>query len=1154
MNKIGLRKILIFAIVFLMLTSASPVLGNWGDSFADTTKVEWTKNTIIDKGNVTVDNRLFHDEFPGDDASTLDANNWTWNEPGSSNCNELNGNATNRRLMIYNPASNVGTCYARTINSFSNNIAVVNFTLNITSSSYVGVDLDIVHGGTVYARLDYTTWGTYFRYELRTMQSGSLLEIDHSATTYPPPAGNPASTGLYVTLTVKLSSIKFEIRKVSDNSAVWVTGNWYDFDAVADWQLQFAAYKNGGPGDTVYEVDNVSITSAYGRAFVRSGPITLPSNRVWDMVYFNSTTPANTYVNVSVLDKDNKTIAGFNNVTSSPIDISTVPHTTDKIKLLAMLDGNKTLTTPMLKDWNVTWKPDVPVQKSVIADIHILEDSMNNTFDLTQHFTDNYTTSNNLIYTIVHNTLSNNVSLSLNNSVIDVSTSVKDWNGDAGSFGVSVSDGEFVVQTHAIKVIVDPVNDVPVFTSIWPSGNATVGKTYYYNATATDVDKDHLTFALNQAPTGLSISSDGKLVYNPAVKDNGTYVNVYISVTDGHVFVWQNYSLWVEQIIVKPPPHGNDRPPEITSKTPTLVLLVGDKYSYQVVATDPDNDTLYYGLDKAPLGMTIGGAAGLISWTATVAGVYTVTINVTDGNLSDTQTFVLHVLLSPTGNNPPVITSTPSQLGKVNETYSYTVAAYDPENDDLTFVLQGPVGMNLTNDKVSWTPKVAGVYTVTISVADYQYIIYQYWNITVQKNVTNVTPPPPKNRAPVISNTGTKFVTNETSWSLAINATDQDNNTLFYTVEGPANISIDTTGMLTWANTVVGNYTVTVTVGDGKLSANYVFQLEVDKKMVVVPPKPHHGHGTTLLDNSFPIIAVVAVGAGMGGVGAYAYSRRKKDEKHAETVSGLHKEYEHGIPAGPVIGITEPEEITAIDDIFLVYRDGRLISHRTRQLKPDMDDEVLGGMFTAVQEFVKTSFGGDEGSSVDEISYGGKKILIEHGKYAFLAVVIIGDSTSVLRGNIKNALYNIEFDFEAVLAGWNGQTKELSGAKEYLNMLIAGLRIDRVSAPVVLEEQKTATISGKVWTEGELLSKLSSMPRGMPMVFIGKDPSDLAAELVTAKYVDNDDGDAVFLYENKWHYGNPGNLDTWLQKAHGPSEKRLKAPSIDGELDELGRK
>jgi Leucine-rich repeat (LRR) protein len=84
-----------------------------------------------------------------------------------------------------------------------------------------------------------------------------------------------------------------------------------------------------------------------------------------------------------------------------------------------------------------------------------------------------------------------------------------------------------------------------------------------------------------------------------------------------------------------------NQPPSISSKANTSAT-VGELYSYQVLATDADGDSLSYKLSFSPDGMEISNT-GLISWTPTAAGNYQVTVEVSDGKESAKQTFEIKV-------------------------------------------------------------------------------------------------------------------------------------------------------------------------------------------------------------------------------------------------------------------------------------------------------------------------------------------------------------------------------------------------------------------------------------------------------------------------------------------------------------------------------
>ena len=80
--------------------------------------------------------------------------------------------------------------------------------------------------------------------------------------------------------------------------------------------------------------------------------------------------------------------------------------------------------------------------------------------------------------------------------------------------------------------------------------------------------------------------------------------------------------------------------PTITSD-PITVGNVGLQYTYDVQAYG--SPAPIYELTTAPSGMSIDPATGLISWTPTMTGSFNVTVHVSNGQGSDTQSFVIVV-------------------------------------------------------------------------------------------------------------------------------------------------------------------------------------------------------------------------------------------------------------------------------------------------------------------------------------------------------------------------------------------------------------------------------------------------------------------------------------------------------------------------------
>jgi hypothetical protein len=99
----------------------------------------------------------------------------------------------------------------------------------------------------------------------------------------------------------------------------------------------------------------------------------------------------------------------------------------------------------------------------------------------------------------------------------------------------------------------------------------------------------------------------------------------------------------------------------------------------------------------------------------------------------------------------------------------------------------------------------------------------------------------------------------------------------------------------------------------------------------------------------------------------------------------------------------------AVDEIFLIHREtGILLRHASATPAKSSDPDLIGGMLTAIRDFVQDAFGrGDEGE-LDEIQYGGAAILIEAAQYSYLAVVTEGFPPQGFRAEIREQLYQLE--------------------------------------------------------------------------------------------------------------------------------------------------
>ena len=295
-----------------------------------------------------------------------------------------------------------------------------------------------------------------------------------------------------------------------------------------------------------------------------------------------------------------------------------------------------------------------------------------------------------------------------------------------------VNDGQ--VDSAPDTVVISTENSPPV-ANAGPDQQVTVGDTVTLDGRgSSDVDDDFLLYQwafLTRPVDSMATLSDALAPQPTFIPDlAGLYV-LQLIVSDSH-----EASPPDTMTVTAGQPN---RPPVITS-TPLTTATVGESYSYDVDATDPDaGETLTFALTTAPSGMTIDATTGVIQWTptSTQVGNQPVTVQVHDtGGLAATQSFMIAV---PQPNRPPLITSLPGTTATADQPYSYAVAATDPDvGDVLTFALTTlPAGMtiNPSTGLIQWTPTATqvGSITVTIDVRDSQGLsALQQYQVTVR--------------------------------------------------------------------------------------------------------------------------------------------------------------------------------------------------------------------------------------------------------------------------------------------------------------------------------------------------------------------------------------------------------------------------------------
>ncbi|XZE22169.1 FG-GAP-like repeat-containing protein [Pirellulaceae bacterium SH449] len=382
-------------------------------------------------------------------------------------------------------------------------------------------------------------------------------------------------------------------------------------------------------------------------------------------------------------------------------------------------------------------------------------------------------------------------------------------NADFGNQAVELQatdvDGASEVVQFTLQVVGRPVNAAPQIIST-PIISTVLGYEYQYDVIASDADSDPLSFALVEAPAGMSIHpSLGTIRWTPS-NDQLVEATVTIQVIDpdGRTDS-QSFKLKVSRF---------GGPPKITSIPPTHAS-VGTGYLYSIAARDAEGDPLTYRLLAAPNGMTIVETTGVISWTPSLAqvGQQDVVIEVSDGiGGAATQAFAIRVG-EGIPNLPPVIHSTAPRFGSVGAAYQYQLDATDPEGTNLSYSLgQAPAGLtiNASTGLVSWNPSAGqvGQFIVTLIATD------AGGASAVESFQVDVLA---ENNAPTIVSNAPPEVMLGVVFTYQVIANDIDRDPLTYTLtSAPAGASIDNFGKITWPTTGVplGDYDFSVLVQD----------------------------------------------------------------------------------------------------------------------------------------------------------------------------------------------------------------------------------------------------------------------------------------------------------------------------------------------------
>ena len=235
---------------------------------------------------------------------------------------------------------------------------------------------------------------------------------------------------------------------------------------------------------------------------------------------------------------------------------------------------------------------------------------------------------------------------------------------------LSVSDGQAITNLPAfdLTVEIEFVNTAPSIGGI-PLASIEAGSLYDFTPDSHDIDGDVLAFSVVNKPSWASFDTGtGQLSGTPESVDNGSYLNITISVTDG--LLTTNLPSFDLTVQISAP---------VISGSPSLVAPVGALYSFAPSVSDVNGDVLTFSVVGLPVWANFNSSTGELSGTplASEVGDYLdIVISVTDGIfVTDLPSFDLQVYENVETFNDLVFSG--DFNGTHNQTYTDVDTPYD---------------------------------------------------------------------------------------------------------------------------------------------------------------------------------------------------------------------------------------------------------------------------------------------------------------------------------------------------------------------------------------------------------------------------------------------------------------------------------------------
>jgi len=438
-----------------------------------------------------------------------------------------------------------------------------------------------------------------------------------------------------------------------------------------------------------------------------------------------------------------------------------------------------------------------------------------------------------------------------------------------------------------------------------------------------------------------------------------------------------------------------DNIPPVIEGVPDLIVRYDAEYKIDLspYITDPDSNSedlfLIFSDNIHARASSTNNLRIVLNYPFDYLGtIQELNITVSDGYGSDWDNITIKI----TDNYPPeIIQQMPDVvLDEDSLVRPFNITEYfrDEENDALYFISgnRSTVITILPNGTVEITARLNwfGVEKVTFRAAqvDTGALVEQTINITVRP----VNDPP--EIQPIAHQNGQVDVAWTLDLSSYINDVDNPLSELIISTDREQ-VTVNGLNMTFLYTESIDLDIVTITISDGEKQTYLAINVKVE--------------GATIFDEIMPwAIPPIIIIIGLLTL-LYLYKRRKP----------------------------------AIEDAFLMTRDGLLLAHSTIRLTA-LDKDLFSGMLAAIQNFVEDSFTEETDFRLRKLEFGDNKLVIESDKSGAIILALVykgrGDEDRLSK-IARKTLDDIETEYGDVLEDWDGKMEGVRGMKDVLSRI-----------------------------------------------------------------------------------------------------------------------